>query len=158
MRNTHMESLCLLLSRKCWQQTNWMWTFATRRIDSVRLLKAHGLATHFYLYVKTGCDQCQPYSSILYKCHTKTPWKGCTVSINIIMKPLKINTHVGMHINTYVAHDHGYMCSCADINQCIQMHIRCTSINIDPSIQLTNQMFSNSEAQRGCKEVCLHIC
>ncbi len=139
MRNTHMESLCLLLSRKCWQQTNWMWTFATRRIDSVRLPKAHGLATHFYLYVRQGVINTNLIQAFCINVTQNPHGRAAlsTVSINIIMKPLKINTHVGMHINTYVAHNHGYMCSCAELNQCVQIHIRCTSINIDPSIQLT---------------------
>lgn len=130
----------ILLSRKCWQQLNWMWTFATRHIDSVKMLKAHGLATHFYLYVRQAVINANLIQASCINV-TQIPHGRlhCFYQHNHETTEDKHTCAVGMHINTYVAHNHGYICSCTHINQCLQLeiHIRCTSINIDPSIQLT---------------------
>jgi len=60
---------------------------------------------------------------------------------------------VGMHINTYVAHNHGFIHSWTHINQCfqIEIHIRHTSIYIDHTVCLLD----DKEVARG--HVHIHV-
>lgn len=98
MRNAHMEKSSIVKKMLAAAKLNVDTCHTTHRFCEDA---ESPWACNTFLFIRqTGRDQCQPYSSILYKCHTKPPWKGCTVSINIIMKPLKINTcrHAHKHI------------------------------------------------------------